>query len=97
MLGLGEALEEVASLMDDARAAGCRILSIGQYLQPSRRHLPVAAYVEPSVFEDLRGEGLRRGFDVVVCGPLVRSSFHSGEQSAFVRRVLAARPEGAAS
>lgn len=81
MLGLGETLEEVASVMGDLRAQGCEMLTLGQYLQPSREHLPVARFVTPDEFEDLRilGEGL--GFSSVASGPLVRSSYHADLQA----------------
>lgn len=77
MLGLGETLGEVEELMDDLLYVGCTILTIGQYLQPTRRHLPVLAYIEPSVFEDLKQTGLSKGFTYVESGPLVRSSYHA--------------------
>jgi lipoic acid synthetase len=89
MLGLGETLDEVRSVMQDARRAGCRILAIGQYLRPSRSHCPVRRYVEPAEFDALREEGQTLGFDVVISAPLVRSSFHTDEQSAFLTRELA--------
>ena len=85
MVGVGETDEEVFELMDDARSAGCRILYVGQYLQPTKKHWPVARYVEPAIFEKYRRRGIDKGFDVVVSGPLVRSSYHSEEQTRFVR------------
>lgn len=88
MVGLGESSDEVLALMRRAREAGCEIFSVGQYLRPSRKHLPVSRYVEPAEFDAYRREGMGIGFRVVVAGPLVRSSFHSEEQSAFVRRRL---------
>lgn len=84
MVGLGETLEEVFELMHDARGAGCDILYIGQYLQPTRNHLPIQRYVRPEEFELYREEGFERGFGVVVSGPLVRSSYHSDEQELFL-------------
>ena len=83
MVGLGEEHEEVLSLMADARQAGVDVFYVGQYLQPSRDHLPVAQYVEPETFETYKAEGARVGFPVVVSGPLVRSSYHSREQATF--------------
>ncbi len=83
MVGLGEERGEILSLMADARQAGVEIFYAGQYLQPTRDHLPVARYVEPTEFEVYKTEGTRLGFAVVVSGPLVRSSYHSGEQAAF--------------
>ena len=91
MLGLGERREEVLELMREARAAGCAILFLGQYLQPSRRHAAVARYVSPSEFEAYRAAGLELGFAVVVAGPLVRSSYPAAEQDALVAAVRRAR------
>jgi lipoic acid synthetase len=79
MLGLGETLEEVTELMDDLLAVGCRILTLGQYLQPTRRHLPVAEYIRPEVFLELKETALKKGFEYVESGPLVRSSYHAEE------------------
>ena len=90
MVGLGETAGEVAALMRDAREAGVDIFTAGQYLQPSRQHLPVSRYVEPAEFEEYRRRGLELGFGAVVSGPLVRSSFHSDEQVAYVARRLGA-------
>ena len=80
MVGLGETPDEVEELMDDLLQAGCRIMTIGQYLQPSHRHYPVAEYVTPEQFKQYKEIGLRKGFDQVESGPLVRSSYHA-EQS----------------
>lgn len=77
MLGLGEEIEEVLEAMNDLREAKVDILTIGQYLQPTKRHLPVVSFVEPEVFEDLKKEGLKMGFRYVESGPLVRSSYHA--------------------
>lgn len=85
MLGIGEEMNEVRETIRDARAAGCSILFIGQYLQPSRKHHPVIRYVEPKEFDALRDESLTLGFSVVESAPLVRSSFHSDAQSELVR------------
>jgi lipoic acid synthetase len=79
MLGMGEKAEEVIGVMKDLRAAGCRYLSIGQYLAPSRQHYPVQEYVRPEVFEYLREMGIELGFSHVESGPYVRSSYHAGE------------------
>jgi lipoic acid synthetase len=82
MVGIGEHDEEVLALMDDVRRiADTDILTIGQYLQPTRNHLPVSRWVEPGQFERYREEGLARGFRVVESGPLVRSSYHAEEQA----------------
>ena len=77
MVGLGETPEEVETLMDDLLAAGCQILTIGQYLQPSHRHYPVAEYVTPQQFAKYKIIGLKKGFNIVESAPLVRSSYHA--------------------
>ncbi len=77
MLGLGESDAEVLKTMDDLRARGVDILTLGQYLQPTANHLPVARFVAPDEFVRLREEGLQRGFMEVVAGPLVRSSYRA--------------------
>jgi lipoic acid synthetase len=82
MVGLGEAREELLAVMDDLRAAGCDILTIGQYLRPTMQNLPVERYYAPEEFARLKDEGLARGFLHVESGPLVRSSYHAGEQAA---------------
>jgi lipoyl synthase len=79
MLGLGETREEVVLAMRDLRSVGCDILTLGQYLRPSEKHLPVTEFVRPEVFTDLEREGLRLGFRFVAAGPLVRSSYKAGE------------------
>lgn len=75
MAGLGETEEEVQSVLRDLRQAGTDIATIGQYLQPTRRNLPVAAFIEPAQFERYRDYGLSAGFRMVFSGPLVRSSY----------------------
>jgi lipoic acid synthetase len=83
MVGIGERDDEVLALMDDVRsAAQADILTIGQYLQPTRNHLPIDRWVTPEQFTWFKEEGLRRGFRVVESGPLVRSSYHAEEQAA---------------
>lgn len=77
MVGLGEMEEEVLQAMDDLRAAGCKVLTIGQYLQPDSNLLPVVEYITPVVFEKYRAEGIKRGFSFVESSPLVRSSYHA--------------------
>lgn len=79
MLGLGEKSEEVIEVMRDLAAAGCRSLTLGQYLQPGRENLPVARYLEPREFENLAREGEDLGIERVVAGALVRSSYRAGE------------------
>lgn len=80
MVGLGERFEEVQETMKDLRSWGVDILTIGQYLQPSRKHLPIARYYTPEEFESLKNFGLEIGFKWVESAPLVRSSYHAGEQ-----------------
>ena len=80
MLGMGETMDELPTVMQDLQQAGCRMLTLGQYLQPTRHHLPVVRYVEPSEFSSLRDIGLQLGFAHVEAGPLVRSSYHAAEQ-----------------
>lgn len=77
MVGLGETTEEILEVMDDLLAAKCSILTIGQYLQPSRKHLPVSAYIHPDEFKRLKEIALEKGFAYVESGPLVRSSYHA--------------------
>ena len=77
MLGLGETEAEVLELIDDAHAVGVSIMTIGQYLQPTRRHLPVVEYVHPKQFARLRTLGLERGLRHIESGPLIRSSYHA--------------------
>mgnify|MGYP003373095351 FL=1 len=77
MVGLGETPEEVEALMDDLLAVGCQILTIGQYLQPSHHHYPVAAYITPEQFAQYKEIGLKKGFNIVESAPLVRSSYHA--------------------
>ncbi len=79
MLGLGETAEEVLAVMRDLRAQGVAILTLGQYLRPSPRHLPVARYVSPEEFAGLGRAGLEMGFAHVESGPLVRSSYHAAD------------------
>jgi lipoic acid synthetase len=81
MLGVGETGDEVVSLMRDAVASGVQIMTVGQYLQPSRRHHPVRRYVEPAEFDRLAAIGRDLGLPWVEAGPMVRSSYHAREQS----------------
>jgi lipoic acid synthetase len=80
MLGLGELPEEVYSVMEDLREVRCDILTLGQYLQPSKEHLPVHRFVHPDEFAEYKKNGLAMGFKHVESGPLVRSSYHAAEQ-----------------
>lgn len=77
MLGLGETDQEVLETMDDLRSVQCDIITLGQYLQPTKAHLPVVEFVHPDRFARFREEGLKRGFRHVESGPLVRSSYHA--------------------
>lgn len=80
MLGLGERLDEVKATMGDLVDIGVDILTLGQYLQPSKRHLPIERYYTPDEFTELRETGMRMGFKWVESGPLVRSSYRAAEQ-----------------
>jgi len=79
MMGLGERPEEVRSVFGDLRTAGCRVLTIGQYLRPSEAHLAVARFVPPDEFRAWREEALEVGFEAVASGPFVRSSYRARE------------------
>jgi lipoic acid synthetase len=79
MLGLGEKEEEIRETLKDLRGVGCQMLTLGQYLQPSRNHLPVSRYVPPDEFADWEKKAKEMGFEQVASGPLVRSSYHAGE------------------
>jgi lipoic acid synthetase len=80
MLGLGETMDEVKAVMRDQRSWGVDILTIGQYLQPSKQHLPIERYYTLEEFAELKAYGLEIGFQWVESGPLVRSSYHAAEQ-----------------
>jgi lipoic acid synthetase len=77
MLGLGETREEILQTMDDLLEAGCSVMTIGQYLAPTLKHMQVVEYIRPEVFEDYKNIGLRKGFSFVESHPLVRSSFRA--------------------
>jgi lipoic acid synthetase len=81
MVGLGEDVDEIVPVFDDLRRAGVSILTIGQYLQPTPRHAPMARYYHPAEFAELKRLALDRGFRHVESGPLVRSSYHAHEQA----------------
>jgi lipoic acid synthetase len=93
MVGLGEERNEVLQVMDDLRAAGVDFLTIGQYLQPTRKHHPVVRFVPPDEFEGLKAIAYAKGFLMVSASPLTRSSHHAGEDFA---RLKIARDNGAA-
>jgi lipoic acid synthetase len=77
MLGLGEKEDEVIETMDDLRAVNVDVITLGQYLQPTRKHLPVVDFVTPEKFAEYKEIGLAKGFRYVESGPLVRSSYHA--------------------
>jgi lipoyl synthase len=81
MVGLGEEREELLATMRDLVAAGCDILTLGQYLRPSMNHLPIVRFYHPDEFRELKGAGEALGFQHVEAGPLVRSSYHAGQQA----------------
>lgn len=77
MLGLGETKDEVFKIMDDLLAHGCDVLTLGQYLQPTKMHIAIAEYIHPDLFAEYKEVGLAKGFNFVESGPLVRSSYHA--------------------
>jgi len=77
MLGLGETRDEILQTMDDLRAVDCQVMTIGQYLQPTKLHYPVQAYIHPDTFEEYRLIGLEKGFRHIESAPMVRSSYHA--------------------
>lgn len=83
MVGLGETPAEVEELIDDLISVGCKILTIGQYLQPTHKHFPVAAYITPEQFAVYKETGLKKGFEQVESAPLVRSSYHAEKHIRF--------------
>lgn len=87
MVGIGEKTEEVLELMSDLVAHGCDILTIGQYLQPTKQHLPVHRFVSPDEFKIYKEEGLKMGFKIVESSPLVRSSYHADEHARAIFKV----------
>jgi lipoic acid synthetase len=90
MVGLGEEREEVLQVMDDLRSADVDVLTIGQYLQPTRKHAEVARFVPPAEFEALKRTALAKGFLLVAASPLTRSSYHAGEDFARMRAARSA-------
>jgi lipoic acid synthetase len=97
MLGLGEEPGEVREVIDELAALGLTVLTLGQYLQPSRKHLEIARYVEPAEFDALAEYARQRGIPHVESGPLVRSSYHAEGQAGLIRRLQAARDPGGPS
>jgi lipoic acid synthetase len=86
MVGLGETPAEVEELMDDLITVGCKILTIGQYLQPTHKHYPVVAYITPEQFAIYKETGLKKGFEQVESAPLVRSSYHAEKHIRFNKK-----------
>ena len=82
MVGLGETNEEILEVMRDLRGHGCELLTVGQYLQPSRHHLPVTRFVTPDEFAEFGRAARAMGFRNVASGPMVRSSYHAEQQAA---------------
>jgi lipoic acid synthetase len=80
IVGMGEEWDEIIETMRDLRSVGCDLLTIGQYLRPSEKHLPISRFFKPSEFEMLKVIGMELGFKHVASGPLVRSSYHADEQ-----------------
>jgi len=81
MVGIGERLDEMKHSLEDVREAGVELVTIGQYLRPTEKHLPVDRWVHPDEYAELKAYGLELGFDHIEAGPLVRSSYHAGEQA----------------
>lgn len=77
MLGLGETREEIIQTMDDLRSVDCQVMTIGQYLQPTKNHYPVQDYIHPDIFEEYRKIGVEKGFRHIESAPMVRSSYHA--------------------
>ncbi len=88
MLGLGETMDEIEETLADIRSTGCNLINIGQYLQPSRKHLPVQKYWTPEEFQEIQQTARAMGFEHVESGPLIRSSYHAGAQ---LKSLFAAR------
>ena len=81
MVGIGETDAEILEVMHDLRAHGVEMLTIGQYLQPTRHHLPVVRFVEPAQFDRFAAAAAEMGFSNAACGPMVRSSYHADRQA----------------
>jgi lipoic acid synthetase len=84
MVGLGETRDELLNAFLDIRNTGCDILTVGQYLSPTPRHIPIERYYAPEEFAQLKSEALSMGYRYVEAGPLVRSSYHAGRHSGLV-------------
>ncbi len=92
MLGLGETWDEVTAMMQELRDCGCEILTLGQYLRPDPKKIPVARYIRPEEFEEYREAGYRMGFSVVESGPFVRSSYHAKDSFEKIKALIGRRP-----
>ncbi|ATO48866.1 lipoyl synthase [Brevibacillus laterosporus] len=90
MIGVGEEIEDILETMDDLRAVDVNIMTIGQYLQPTKKHIAVTKYYHPDEFRMMKDEGMKRGFSHVESGPLVRSSYHAHEQANAAKDTIAA-------
>ncbi|MDN9011716.1 lipoyl synthase [Brevibacillus laterosporus] len=90
MIGVGEEIEDILETMDDLRAVDVNIMTIGQYLQPTKKHIAVTKYYHPDEFRMMKEEGMKRGFSHVESGPLVRSSYHAHEQANAAKNTIAA-------
>ncbi len=91
MMGLGETDDEVVEVLKEWRKVNCDLITLGQYMQPTAKHLPVARWVEPEAFNRMNEIGMEMGFSNVFAGPLVRSSYHAEEQSALLQSASASR------
>ncbi|MCX7899636.1 MAG: lipoyl synthase, partial [Methylocystis sp.] len=91
MVGLGETKNEIMQLLDDLRTADVDMLTIGQYLQPTQKHLAVARFVPPEEFESLKALAYAKGFAFVAASPLTRSSHHAGEDFARLKQMRAVK------
>jgi len=96
MVGLGETFEEIVEVMRDLREADTDIFTVGQYLQPTKRHLPVQRYLAPDEYRRIHEAGMEAGFVYVEAGPLVRSSYHAGRATEAMERLLAPEEESPA-
>jgi lipoic acid synthetase len=92
MVGLGETMAELTETMADLREHGCELLTVGQYLRPDAKHLPVVRYWSPAEFEEVKRIGMEMGFTHVEAGPFVRSSYHAGEQAKAAGRITGMAP-----
>lgn len=90
MIGVGEEIEDILETMDDLRTVDVNIMTIGQYLQPTKKHIAVTKYYHPDEFRMMKEEGMKRGFSHVESGPLVRSSYHAHEQANAAKDTIAA-------